>query len=471
MDVVSPAAGEDLCDAMKKMVWAILLLFGLMLNWSMAFAADVYVESSGSCGGKTPCYSTIQAAINAANSGDTINLGQGNYAETYVLDSDKRLIFQGGWDAGFIERIPRTTAIRAPIVKKGAIAFQELRIAEIEDPIALKNGFSEFDFCGDPDIRVSPGNVAAAYLEPVNAVKVSIPDTDGLGMDFIPIAIKEARWFTYSLDARDNTIQSAVMIDSGIREIFRIDRNSPEITVYIPRGSYTISVTSGYTVEESGAADHRVVFLCPDMGFRDFTSALDAFKQVLRVNSAPWGNLQEINMPYANLAHADLYYSDLRVANLHATSLEEANLEGADMKEAILHAANMENINLANASMRDANLCAANIKNGNLISADLSGANLLSAQMENVNLMGACLDSAYLYAVNLGYGNLEGATLREANLGVAYLHRANLHNADLSLANLADADLSYSDLRNAILHGANIEGANFTGADATGVVW
>lgn len=456
---------------MKKTIWIVLLLFGFIFNWSTVFAADVYVESSGSCGGKTPCYSTIQAAINAANSGDTVKLGQGDYAETFVLDSDKQLIFQGGWDAEFMTQIPRTTAIRAPVVKKGTIAFQELRIAEIEDPITVKNGFSEFDFCSDPDVRVSPGNVAATYLEPVNAVKVSVPDTDGLGMDFIPVKIKESRWFTYSLDTRDNTIQSAVMTDSGVREIFRIDRNSPEVTLYISQGSYTLSVTSGYTAEENGGADHRVVFLCPNMGFRDLPSALDAFRLVLRVSSAPWGDLQEINLTYANLAHADLYYSDLREANLHAASLEEANLEGADMKQIILYATNMENINLANASMQEANLYAANIKNGNLISANLSGANLFSTQMENVNLMGACLDSAYLYAANLGYGNLEGATLKEANLGVACLHRANLHNADLSSANLADADLSYSDLRNAILHGANIQGANFTGADTTGVVW
>jgi uncharacterized protein YjbI with pentapeptide repeats len=360
-------------------------------------------------------------------------------------------------------------------VKKGKSVgnletIQEITLTEktISGAIALKNGLSEFDFCSDPDIRASPGNVAAIYLEPLNAVNTGVPDTDGIGIDFIPIRIKESKWFIYSLDTRDNTIESAVMIDSAAREIFRIDRNSPEITIYIPQGSYSMLVSSGYKAHEGTGADHRVVFLCPDMGFR---SARDAFKQVLRVNSAPWGDLRELNAPHANLAHADLYYSNLRGANLHAASLENANLEGADMKGIVLHAANMEYVNLANGSMCGADLFAANISNGNLISVDLSGANLLSAQMERVNLMGACLDNAYLYSANLGYGNLEGATLRRANLGVAYLHRANLHSADLSWANLADADLSYSVLRNAILHGANLEGANFSGADTTGVVW
>jgi len=120
---------------MKRMSWICLLIFGFIWNGSAVFAADLYVESSGSCGGKTPCYSTIQEAINAADSGDTIKLAQGIYAETFVLNSDKQLILQGGWDAGFTNQTPGTTAIRAPIITIGAMAFQELRIMEIAGPM------------------------------------------------------------------------------------------------------------------------------------------------------------------------------------------------------------------------------------------------------------------------------------------------------------------------------------------------
>jgi hypothetical protein len=123
---------------MKRLLTGVLvgfLVYGFILNWSMVIAADVYVESSGACGGKTPCYSTIQQAINAANSGDTIKLAQGIYAETFILNSGKQLILPGGWDAGFTTQTPRTTAIRAPIVTNGAIAFQELRIMEIAGPM------------------------------------------------------------------------------------------------------------------------------------------------------------------------------------------------------------------------------------------------------------------------------------------------------------------------------------------------
>ena len=111
-----------------------LLVIGTISNWNTVYAADLYVEFSGSCGGETPCYSTIQEAINAVNSGDTVKLAQGIYAETFVLNSNKQLMIQGGWDTAFTTQTPRTTAIRAPMVTKGAIAFQELRIMEIAGP-------------------------------------------------------------------------------------------------------------------------------------------------------------------------------------------------------------------------------------------------------------------------------------------------------------------------------------------------
>ena len=38
-----------------------------------------YVDSGGTCGGQTPCYSTIQAAVDAAQAGDTIKVATGVY--------------------------------------------------------------------------------------------------------------------------------------------------------------------------------------------------------------------------------------------------------------------------------------------------------------------------------------------------------------------------------------------------------
>ena len=369
-------------------------------------------------------------------------------------------------------------------------------------------GFSEYDFCSNPALYVKPGDIAAIFLEPSDATDTILPDTNGLGEDIIPLKITESGQYYYSMDTESNVIRAVVITDVMGNEALRLDDNCPEGLLYLSPGIYTATVTSGYKSAEMEGADHMVVFLCPDMGE---LSRSEAFKQVFRLNSAPWAELGDINLSHANLAGADLYYVNLKKANMNAVSLEKANLEGANLEEAVLYgaelgevnlhtanlkkaylhaadlekanlsgadlseaylyAANMDNADLAGASLENAYLYAANLKETNFISADLSGANLFSAQMESVNLLGACLDDAYLYAANLSIGNMEGASMKRVNLAAACLKRANLHNADLSGANLADADLTYSVLKNAILSGANLEGADLTGADTTGVVW
>ena len=99
-----------------------------------------------------------------------------------------------------------------------------------------KNGFSEYDFCSDPNIRVSPENVAALFLEPSDAKETDMPDTGDIGTDYIPIIISDANRFFYSLDTGDDTIESAVMTDSTGSLVFRIDHDSPDIEFTSSRG-------------------------------------------------------------------------------------------------------------------------------------------------------------------------------------------------------------------------------------------
>jgi len=65
------------------------------------YTALVYVSPDGSCGGNTPCYSTIQAAIDAAETESVIKILQGTYDEDLLLNSAKNLILSGGWDSTF----------------------------------------------------------------------------------------------------------------------------------------------------------------------------------------------------------------------------------------------------------------------------------------------------------------------------------------------------------------------------------
>ncbi|MBC8417946.1 MAG: hypothetical protein H8E10_05070 [Desulfobacterales bacterium] len=91
----------------------------------VASAASVYVESSGSCGGNAPCYSTIQAAIDAASSGNTIKIAEGSYDEALSLSSSKDLTLQGGWDSTFTSQSLNTT-VKSLTISNGSIEVDKL---------------------------------------------------------------------------------------------------------------------------------------------------------------------------------------------------------------------------------------------------------------------------------------------------------------------------------------------------------
>ncbi len=70
-----------------------------------AIAAIHYVAPGGSCGGESPCYSTIQAAVAAAGNGDEIRVAAGTYSTTstgdgktaVVLIINKKITLRGGY--------------------------------------------------------------------------------------------------------------------------------------------------------------------------------------------------------------------------------------------------------------------------------------------------------------------------------------------------------------------------------------
>jgi len=64
-----------------------------------AVNSTIYVDPSGVCNGNTPCYTTIQSAINAINSGAVIKILAGSYAENLSLNSSNNYELQGGCNA------------------------------------------------------------------------------------------------------------------------------------------------------------------------------------------------------------------------------------------------------------------------------------------------------------------------------------------------------------------------------------
>ncbi|MGB0384043.1 MAG: right-handed parallel beta-helix repeat-containing protein [Ardenticatenaceae bacterium] len=76
-----------------------LALFPQLVGYAKSPAAIFHVAPNGNCGSASPCFSTIQEAINTAQDGDTIKIAEGTYTATglQVVYLDKALTLIGGY--------------------------------------------------------------------------------------------------------------------------------------------------------------------------------------------------------------------------------------------------------------------------------------------------------------------------------------------------------------------------------------
>jgi subtilisin family serine protease len=92
---------------------------------SLEGASIVYVDPSGACSGYTPCSSTIQGAIHQAAANATIKIAGGTYPENVTLDTDKELIFEGGYNATYSAQSGETR-LQAMTITRGAAVINRL---------------------------------------------------------------------------------------------------------------------------------------------------------------------------------------------------------------------------------------------------------------------------------------------------------------------------------------------------------
>ena len=77
---------------------------------ALAWGNTLYVDAAGSCGGHTPCYTTVQAAVDAAATGDEIRVAAGLYTGvsaregvTQVVYISKTVTIQGGYTTAYTD--------------------------------------------------------------------------------------------------------------------------------------------------------------------------------------------------------------------------------------------------------------------------------------------------------------------------------------------------------------------------------
>lgn len=101
--------------------------YGSDVPFRTSYSSTLYVSISEYCGDKTPCYDSIQEAIDAASTGSVILIIQGTYDESIVLNESKSLTLQGGWDSTFTTQ-STTSTVNSITISNGTIAVDKLVI-------------------------------------------------------------------------------------------------------------------------------------------------------------------------------------------------------------------------------------------------------------------------------------------------------------------------------------------------------
>ncbi len=91
--------------------------------------STTYVDPDGLCGGNTPCYTTIQVAVDTVSAGTVIKIRSGTYSENLIADSSGSYTLQGGWDSNYTSRTSIST-IRSLTIgsNSGAVTVEYLDI-------------------------------------------------------------------------------------------------------------------------------------------------------------------------------------------------------------------------------------------------------------------------------------------------------------------------------------------------------
>ena len=96
-------------------------------------STTAYVGPPG-CYGKTPCYTTLQQAVDAVSTGTVIlipvDVGVGFSYGEIVLNSDKKITLFGGWDVGYFKPDAGQTTVTSLTIQEGSIVTDTITLKE-----------------------------------------------------------------------------------------------------------------------------------------------------------------------------------------------------------------------------------------------------------------------------------------------------------------------------------------------------
>ena len=151
----------------------------------------IFVEPTGKCSGKAPCFSAIQHAIDTAAEDTIIRVAQGIYHENLSINSSKNITIEGGWSSTFLSRAadPALTVIDGDVTGDGIGDGSVFRI-EASSGVAIKvtmKGFTTQNGIGEDGggvfaIALSSGSVNLNMEGNIIRNNKSVNSAGGIGI-------------------------------------------------------------------------------------------------------------------------------------------------------------------------------------------------------------------------------------------------------------------------------------------------
>jgi len=143
------------------LVLGLLWLMGSQNSVALADPGILYVAPGGDCGGATPCYATVQTAVDAASEGDVIKIAQGTYTAVQNVPSLNTATFTA----------TQIVAITKSVTIRGGYATADW---DTPDPVSHP---TTLDAQGQGRVLVITGDIAPT----IEALYITDGDATGLG--------------------------------------------------------------------------------------------------------------------------------------------------------------------------------------------------------------------------------------------------------------------------------------------------
>ena len=232
----------------------------LPLGRSMLLLATThYVDDDGGCAGQSPCYTTIQAAVNAAATGDTIEVLPGVYASFTVTTDNLTIQSSTLADAIFVDGNGGSFA--AKISNADGVTLQDLTLRNAQYGLWLENA-------GSNGWQTSANKTTAQglliYDFTSHAVYMNRDSTLDLGQTTLAgntnhigvygTSSSTAAWDAGTSDSRFATASGGGML-AGSGELFFVNGGGSKRTdVYNPTtNSWSTIANAPYKIDEDSA--------------------------------------------------------------------------------------------------------------------------------------------------------------------------------------------------------------------------